>query len=339
MSGGQRPRISVCIANYNGERMLQDCIDSVMAQDVDADIEIIVHDDASTDGSVVLLEAKYPQAKILPSSENVGFCISNNRMADAATGDYLLLLNNDAALAPDALTTLLDEQLRIGGPCILSLPQRDWETGMLVDHGCLLDPFYNPVPNVAPSRQDVAYVIGACLWCPRETWHSLGGFPAWMESIGEDLYLCCLARLRGMPVRVARASRYRHRQGASFGGNRADGGLHTSFRRRRLSERNKTAAMLICTPTPLVWPLLAVHLSALAIEGGLLSLARRDGGAWRQIYAPLFAWIAQEFAGLRQRRHAIQQTRNISLLAYARDFTWVPRKLAMLLRHGMPRLY
>lgn len=339
MSGPSRPRISVCIANYNGERMLRDCIDSLLVQDVDADIEIIVHDDASTDGSLALLATDYPQARVLASRENVGFCISNNRMADAATGDYLLLLNNDAALAPDALAALLAEQARIGGPCVLSLPQHDWETDLLVDRGCLLDPFYNPDPNLAPSRQDVAYVIGACLWCPRETWLSLGGFPEWMESIGEDLYLCRLARLRGMPVRAVNASHYRHRQGASFGGNRADDGLHTSFRRRRLSERNKTAALVICTPTLLVWPLLALHVSLLTFEGGVLSLVKRDGQAWRQIYAPLLAWLSHEFVGLRRRRQAVQQLRHIGLLTYMCDFTWIPRKLTMLWRHGIPRLY
>jgi len=99
--------ISVCIANYNGAAMLHDCIDSVLAQRVDAAVEIIVHDDASTDASLELLRTGYPQVRVLASEQNVGFCIANNRMAEVAAGDYLLLLNNDAALAPDALATLL----------------------------------------------------------------------------------------------------------------------------------------------------------------------------------------------------------------------------------------
>ena len=91
-----------------------------------------------------------------------------------------------------------------------------------------------------PGRREVAMVIGACLFLPRSLWADLGGFPEWLESIGEDLYLCCVARLRGRSVKVTGASGYRHRQGASFGGNRATAqGLQTTFRRRYLSERNK----------------------------------------------------------------------------------------------------
>ena len=52
-----KPRVSVCIANYNGEDLLPDCIDSVLSQQ--ADIEILVHDDASTDGSLALLAAAF----------------------------------------------------------------------------------------------------------------------------------------------------------------------------------------------------------------------------------------------------------------------------------------
>ena len=102
------PRVSVCIANYNGEALLPDCLDSVLAQDTDAVIEIIVHDDASGDGSLALLCSHYPQVHVIAASENAGFCIGNNRMVAHANGEFVLLLNNDAALAPDAIRTLLD---------------------------------------------------------------------------------------------------------------------------------------------------------------------------------------------------------------------------------------
>ena len=215
------PRVSVCIANFNGEALLVDCIESVLAQDTDAAIEILVHDDASGDGSLALLKARYPQVHVLASAENVGFCIGNNRMVDAARGEFVLLLNNDAALETDAISSLLCEAGRLGTASILTLPQYDWQTGQLVDRGRLLDPFFNPIPNLAPACTDVAFVIGACPWCPRQLWNSLGGFPERMESIAEDLYLCGIARLRGIPVRALAASGYRHRQGATFGGNRA----------------------------------------------------------------------------------------------------------------------
>jgi hypothetical protein len=65
------------------------------------------------------------------------------------------------------------------------------------------------------------------------------------------MYLCCVARLWGHPVRALPASGYRHWQGKSFGGNRvADNRLSTTFRRRALSERNKTFVMAMTRPSP-----------------------------------------------------------------------------------------
>ncbi|MGH8215864.1 MAG: glycosyltransferase family 2 protein, partial [Rhodanobacteraceae bacterium] len=241
-------------------QVLGDCIESVLAQQGDTPLEIIIHDDASTDDSVAWIRQRYPQVELLASTENVGFCIANNRMVAQARGEFVLLLNNDAALYPDAIAILLGAIRKQPVPGILTLPQYDWQTGALVDRGCLLDPFYNPVPNVDEGRREVAYVIGACLFVPRALWNELGGFPEWIESIGEDMYLCCLARLLGIPVEVTAGSGYRHRQGASFGGNRVDQGkLKTTYGRRALSERNKAAVMVVCTPSVWVWPLLALH--------------------------------------------------------------------------------
>lgn len=334
------PLCSVCIANYNGVHMMAECLDSVLAQDIDAPLEIIVHDDASTDNSVAFLRESYPQVELLVSAENVGFCASNNRLVAHARGEFVLLLNNDAALHPDALKTLLAEARDRQSQGVLTLPQYDWQNGKLVDRGCLLDPFYNPVPNLDESMTEVAYAIGACLWIPRKLWSDLGGFPEWMESIGEDMYVCCVARLRGLSVHVTTSSGYEHRQGASFGGNRVDAGkLHTTYRRRFLSERNKTAALVICTPTPLAWPLLAVHVFLLCLEGVVLAGLRRDARIWRQIYWASLADTLRNLGQLRERRCDVQATRRVGLRDYFGVFVWMPRKLSLLWRHGVPRIH
>lgn len=333
------PVCSVCIANYNGEALLRDCIDSVLTQAFDLPIEILVHDDASTDASIALLRADYPQVRIIASRENVGFCIANNRMADQARGQYLLLLNNDAALAPDALSTLLAHAQTQHPPGILTLPQYDWETGDLVDRGCLLDPFYNPVPNLDDARTDVAMVIGACFWIPRWLWQELGGFPEWFESIGEDLYLCCRARLAGYAVEVAPNSGYRHRQGKSFGGNRStDGRLSTTYRRRRLSERNKTFSMIVCTPPPWIWCVLPVHLTLLLAEGLILACTRRDYRIWTEIYRNAVASVFHARKLLYAHRSTAQHSRPVGQSTYGLAFVARPRKLTMLFSHGVPTI-
>lgn len=333
------PVCSVCIANYNGSDLLVDCLDSVLTQLSDFIVEIIVHDDASTDDSLALLRDRYPEVEVLASDENVGFCISNNRMAAHARGEYILLLNNDAALYPDALSTLLDAARAQPRAGILTLPQYDWTTSILVDRGCLLDPFYNPVPNLDPERHDVAMVIGACLFIQRSLWNDLAGFPEWLGSIGEDLYLCCLARLRGVPVQVCEGSGYRHRQGVSFGGNRvASGQLQTTYRRRRLSERNKTFAMLICTPTALVWPLLTLHMIGLVLEGMIVTLAKQNLRPWREIYGAAIESTFTAMESLRALRKRAQQQRKTTCQGYFHAFVFLPQKLRLLKRHGIPTI-
>jgi GT2 family glycosyltransferase len=328
----------VCIAHYRGQDLLATCIDSLLAQDCDFEFEIIVHDDASNDGSLEFLSREYTQVEVLASAENVGFCIANNRMVDHARGKFVLLLNNDAALFTDALSTLADGSTQWPSD-ILTLPQYDWESGGLVDRGCLLDPFYNPVPNLDPDRAEVAMVIGACLWIERSQWIRLGGFPEWLESVGEDLYLCCAARLASLSVRALRESGYRHRQGHSFGGNKpSEGRLASSYRRRRLSERNKTMVLFIMTPTILMWPLLALHLTTLSVEGILVSLVRRDGRILTQVYVNVFAALLDNWHSLEHYRKDTQCCRRSSLGQYLRGYTFQFRKIIMLWRYGWPEL-
>lgn len=334
------PLCSVCIANYNGISLLEDCLESVLAQVGGFSIEIIVHDDASTDGSLSLLRERFPQIELLASDKNVGFCVSNNRMATLARGKYILLLNNDAALYPDAVETFIRAAEHQEPKCIMTLPQYDWETRSLVDFGCLLDPFCNPIPNLDHTHSDVAYVIGACLWCPLELWLELGGFPQWMGSLAEDLYLCGIARLRGRFVRALPGSGYRHRQGTSFGGNRVAGGsLQPSIKRRRLSERNKTLALVITTPGIVVWPLLFAHLIALVLEGLALCVLRRNTLLWKEIYGYAIATPFRDFTLWRQERVVQQNRRLVSLAQWFAPTRWRLRKVTMALRYGIPKFH
>lgn len=332
-----RPVCSVCIANYNGIDLIGPCIASVLAQDRDGTVEIIVHDDASSDGSAALIRERYPTVRLIESETNVGFCVANNRMAALATGRYLLLLNNDATLLPDALGALLDEAARLARPAILTLPQYDADTGALLDIGYLLDPFLNPVPNLDAQRGDVGTVAGACLWIDAALWREIGGFPEWFGSIGEDLYLCCRARLAGHPVRALGVSGFRHCVGASFGGGKVrDGRLRTTYRRRALSERNKTFVMVICQPVPLLSLLLPMHLVLLHIEGFVLALMNSDRLLWSAIYVPLLPQLWIHRLQLCAERRSAQLRRRTSLLRWLGGFVCMPWKLVMLARHGLP---
>ena len=332
-------RVSVCIAHYLGIELIDACIESVRAQADGVEVEIVVHDDASPDGSAAHIRQRHPDVKLIASAENVGFCVANNRMAAAARGDYLLLLNNDGTLLPDALQTLLAEAERIGRPAILTLPQYAAATGELLDIGSRLDPFLNPVPNRDPARGEVGTVHGACLWIPRALWQELGGFPEWFGSVAEDLYLCCRARLAGYPVRAPGLSGYRHRVGQSFGGGKAvDGRLASTYRRRALSERNKTFVMIACYPLSLLAPLLPLHALLLLLEGVALSLLKREWRPLAEIYLPALSACWRERVRLRQLRRTVQAARRGGLGAFLSAFRFLPHKLSLLLRHGLPRI-
>ena len=176
------------------------------------------------------------------------------------------------------------------------------------------------------------------MWLPRDLWTTLGGFPEWFESIGEDLYLCCRARLAGYSVQVAGVSGYWHRVGASFGGGKAqdDNKLATTFRRRALSERNKTFVMALLYPAPAMQLILPLHLVLLLLEGTLLSALKCRTAYLSVIYLPVLGTLYRDRTRLRAERVRIQQMRSSSLYTFFSLFKLIPYKLKMLLKHGMP---
>lgn len=340
MNSSSTPVVSVCIAHFNGIELIDACLASVRRQDCDFEVEIIVHDDASTDGSAEYVRDRYPDVLLMQSEANVGFCVANNRMAEAARGEYILLLNNDAELLPDALSALHAAARNRPEQPILGLPQYDFDTGALLDRGSLLDPFLNPIPNLDPEQQDVGMIMGACLWIPRTLWQDLRGFPEWFGSIGEDLYLCCRARLAGHPVRVLPVSGYRHRVGQSFGGGKVTTGgrLVTTLKRRALTERNKTYTLVVTYPLALLVLILPLHLLLLHVEGLVLSVLKCDSRIFSAIYAPLLPSIWHASAQLLDLRRRAQAQGRISLSEFVAPIRWMPRKLVMLLRHGLPEV-
>lgn len=332
------PVCSVCVANYNGRDTLDACLRSILEQDCEFEVEIIVHDDASQDGSALGLQQRFPSVELILSSENVGFCVSNNRMVEAARGRYILLLNNDAVLFTDALKSLHQRAEQLGS-AILGLPQYEMPSGHLIDRGSLLDPFLNPVPNLDAGQSNVATVIGACLWCPRELWEQIGGFPAWFHTLAEDLYLCCIARLRGHPVEVLLQSGFSHWVGKSLGGGKiVGGGLKTSRRRRALSERNKTFVMAVCYPLPALLLLMPLHLVFLILEGVTLAVLNRDGRVWKDIYGYCLMELWRNLGRIVELRAMAQANRRASVQKFFHPFTAWPHKLALLFRHGLPTI-
>ena len=87
-------KLSIIILNWNGKKMTEECLNSLIPQ-INNNFEIIVVDNASTDGSVKYLKQKFSKIKIIESRENAGYAGGNNLGVKNAKGEYILILNND----------------------------------------------------------------------------------------------------------------------------------------------------------------------------------------------------------------------------------------------------
>jgi GT2 family glycosyltransferase len=314
------------------------CLKSVLSQDFDHPVEIIVHDDASTDDSVEFIRSHFSHVKLLTSDKNVGFCVSNNRMVAEARGRFVLLLNNDATLFPDALRTLHDYAIQQKRQGILGLPQYDMQTGEFIDIGSRLDLFLNPIPNLDRTRRQVGMVTGACFWIPKSLWDELGGFPEFFGSLAEDLYLCCLSRLRGYPVEAISQSGFHHWVGKSLGGGKlVNNTLRTSYRRRSLSERNKIYVMLLLYPLVVVILLVPVHWTILILEGLLFSLVTRTTLPLTEIYVACLKQVLNNLDIVRFHRHTLSKS-IISGYSFFTELSPTYYKMTLVAKHGLPML-
>jgi N-acetylglucosaminyl-diphospho-decaprenol L-rhamnosyltransferase len=99
--------LSIIIATYNARQLLAECLRSIETNPLSEPNEIIVVDDASADGTSEMVRSEFPYVRLLRNAVNRKYGYSTNRALDEARGDYILLLNNDTVVLPDALDRML----------------------------------------------------------------------------------------------------------------------------------------------------------------------------------------------------------------------------------------
>jgi GT2 family glycosyltransferase len=97
--------ISIIILNWNGKKITEACLDSIKKQ-TSKDYEVILIDNASTDGSSKYLKKKFPFIKLIQNKKNLGYAGGNNLGVKQVKGDYILILNNDVVLDKNFLKEL-----------------------------------------------------------------------------------------------------------------------------------------------------------------------------------------------------------------------------------------
>jgi N-acetylglucosaminyl-diphospho-decaprenol L-rhamnosyltransferase len=103
----RHPRVRAVVVSWNGAHLLPDCLDSLLAQTIATDLEVVVVDNASEDGTAQMLAERYPQVIVLRSESNLGFAGGADLGLAGLTGPFIALLNNDATFDVDAIEQMI----------------------------------------------------------------------------------------------------------------------------------------------------------------------------------------------------------------------------------------
>ncbi len=202
--------VSVCIANWNCRELLRACLESLLDQPQEVRLEVIVVDNASTDGAADMVEQEFPEVILYRNPENLGFARANNQAARRSQGRYLFFLNNDTVVPPETLRRLVDyagahpevgmvgPRLRDGRgryqvsyrlqPTVATFLHR---TCLLRWTGLLRRAYRSYRRYVFDPHQErrVEVLMGAAMLLPREVFLDCGGWDEEFVFGGEDLDL------------------------------------------------------------------------------------------------------------------------------------------------------
>lgn len=226
--------LTIAIISYNTRDLLLACLKSIQDMTKDVDYELIVVDNASSDGSVAAVRGQFPQARVIANQDNGGYAKACNQAVAIGTGRYVLFLNSDTVMRASTLRTMvtcLDTQLDVGA---VSCLQRN-ESGQILRscfpfpsvrdhlrHSVWIPTIIKHVGGVVSEldftvSQDVEWANGACLMVRRGLLEQLGGFDKQFFMYFEDVDLCRRIHQQGYRVRYLAEAEIVHLVGRSSG--------------------------------------------------------------------------------------------------------------------------
>jgi GT2 family glycosyltransferase len=229
--------LSVVVVSWNVKDLLQRCLASVLESMGDAlNCEVIVVDNASTDGSQDMVRQHFPTVHLIASDTNLGFTRGNNVGIARSKGRYVLLLNPDTEVVGDALSRIvgyMDRHRDVGalGPKVLfpdgrvqSSRRRFPTLATAFLESTVLQPWvarnrvlarYYVTDRSNDQEQDVDWVIGACLLIRREAWDQVGSLDEAFFMYSEELDWCRRAKAAGWRVVYIPNATIVHHEGQS----------------------------------------------------------------------------------------------------------------------------
>lgn len=225
-------KLSIVIVSWNTRELLAQCLESVFANPLTDPFEVIVVDNASADGSDGLVAAQFPQVRLIARNENVGFALGNNEAIPLCQGEYILLLNPDTVVKPDALTALvqfLDAHSEAGavGSRLLNpdgtlqtscypaptLPRELWR----LFHLDVIRPYgeYNMHTWPTDTARRVDVIKGASLMFRRTVLETVGFLDGRYFMYSEEVDLCYRVRQAGWHLYWVPQSQVIHYEGQS----------------------------------------------------------------------------------------------------------------------------
>jgi N-acetylglucosaminyl-diphospho-decaprenol L-rhamnosyltransferase len=228
--------LSIIIVSWNTRDLLRDCLASLPAATAGLETEVIVVDNASSDGSPEMVTGEFPQVRVMDAGGNLGFARANNLALPHASGRCVLLLNPDTVCPPDSLARLFRfvnarPNTAAAGPRLVDAEGRPTITWgffpRVRDHWLgFLDPrriwLRGPLARrvtVVPDRSEpsrtVDYVLGACFMMPRSALDTLGPLDDRFFLYFEETDWCWRARREGMDVWYCAETEIAHLEGRS----------------------------------------------------------------------------------------------------------------------------
>lgn len=284
-----KPFFSVVILNWNGRNLLEECLDSVLAQTF-RDFEAIVVDNGSTDGSVEFLRERYGnRIRLVTLDTNLGYGVGNNRGIDVADGTWVVLLNNDTQTDPRWLEEISSAAGRHPDAAIFACKVLNYYRRDEIDTvGHLL---YPDGINRGRGRQEkdvgqydreeeVFFPSGCAAAYRKDLLDVIGNFDESFFAYGDDTELGLRARLFGAKCLLAPKAVVYHKYSATSG-------TYSVFKAYQV-ERNRVWVLL--KYFPLRWILLSPLYTIARMSHHLIAALRGRGSSGRFTESQGSAW-------------------------------------------------